>query len=74
MLDKIKHLERRKKEEILLKCLMSYQNSKTYLEATNLVRAETQKIKESLMDMFSREGPCRTFETGPWFSGPHRTR
>ena len=43
---------------------MSYQ-SKTYLEATNLVRAETQKIKESLMRMFSREDIYRTCKMRP---------
>lgn len=63
MLDERKHLERKIERKFFKKHLMIYRNNKTNLETINSVRAETQKIKESLIDMFSREGTCGTRKT-----------
>lgn len=57
------NIYKEKERKFFKKHLMSYRNNKTNLETINSVRAETQKIKESLIDMFSREGTCGTRKT-----------
>lgn len=70
----IKHLKRKKNSFKMFDEVLMYYLNKKYLEVTNLMRAETQKIKKKPCQCKFQRGHLQNCDTGLWFSWLNRTQ